>query len=317
MSRILVIAPQFVGDSILAVAFLRELKKHVGRIEIDVISKNAGCLVFKNCPYISNIYDINSLNISLMRKNAYTKAYILKRSLSAAILAWRLGIKDTIGFGGQFREIFIKKVVKYDKTELKHELEHFMDVLRADYIEINSTKLEYYTQKSALERIKNCLSEKKKVIFVPCSSTPVKNWNIKKFAQVLDFMNENNYEVYFAGLEKEKAYCDEIILGSKTKHAKNLCGSLSFDEVIALISSMDLVFGVDSGFCHVASAFGKKVVVLFGATSISQWKPVNSTVISVQKCCSPCLSPKKCKQNYACMQEISVEKVISVLGNIL
>lgn len=317
MTRILVIAPQFVGDSILAIPFLRELKKHVGRVEIDVVSKNAGCLIFKNCPYVSKVYDFKKLNIHEMRKNKYTKAYVLKRSLSAAILAFRLGIKDTIGFDGQFRNFILKKLVKYNKNEPKHELEHFMDVLREDYIEINSAKLEYYTRTEDVESVKNYFDEKKKVLIVACSSTPVKNWATNKFAKVLDFLNENGYEAYFAGLEKEKEYCDEIIDFSRLKYAKNLCGKLTFDEISALISQMNLVFGVDSGFCHIASAFGKKVVTLFGPTSVVQWKPVGSVVITAQKACSPCQKPKKCKSGYSCMNEISAEQVISELKNVL
>jgi len=317
MSRILVIAPQFVGDSILAIPFLRELKKHVGRVEIDVVSKNAGCLIYKNCPYVSKVYDIKKLNILELRKNKYSKAYVLKRSLSAALLALKLGIKDTIGFDGQFRSLFIKNVVKYNKNEPKHELEHFMDVLRADYIEINSTKLEYYVNNEDVETIKSYFGDKKKALIVACSSTPVKNWDTKKFAQIVDFLNENGYEAYFAGLEKEKAYCDEIISYSQTKYAKNLCGKLSFEEITALVSQMDLVFGVDSGFCHMAAAFGKKVVVLFGPTSVLQWEPVGAVVVSAQKDCAPCKKPKKCKSAYACMSDISVEKAVSELKKVL
>lgn len=317
MSRILVIAPQFIGDSILTIPFLRELKKHVGCVEIDVVSKNAGCLVFKNCPYVSKVYDIKKLNLSEMNGNAYTKAYVLKRSLSAAILAFRLGIKDTIGFDGEFRNFILKKIVHYDKNEQKLELEHFMDVLREDYVEINSTKLEYYLNEGAIDSVKKYFSEKKKVLIVACSSTPVKNWNVKKFAAVLDYLNENGYEGYFVGLPKEKEVCDEIIDFSKKKQAQNLCGKLSFDEVVALISQMDLVFGVDSGFCHIAAAFGKKIVTLFGPTSIAQWAPAGALIVTAQKPCSPCKKPKKCKHNFPCMQDISVELVVSKLKTVL
>ncbi len=317
MSRILVIAPQFVGDSILAIPFIRELKKHVGCVEIDVVSKNAGCLIFKNCPYVSKIYDIKKINMAEMKKNDYTKAYVLKRSLSAAILSFRLGIKDTIGFDGQFRNFILKKSVHYDRNEQKHELEHFMDVLREDYVEINSTKLEYYINNSAVETVKKYFGEKKKVLIVACSSTPVKNWDVKKFAAVLDYLNENGYEGYFVGLPKEKDVCDEIIDFSKKKQAQNLCGKLSFDEVIALVSQMDLVFGVDSGFCHLAAAFGKKIVTLFGPTSVWQWTPVGATVLTAQKRCAPCNKPKNCKRNFICMRDISVEQAIGALKTIL
>ena len=317
MNSILVIAPNFVGDSILAIPFLRELKKHVGRCSIDIVTKGAGVLMYKHCPYVRNIYNWKNLNISELRKNKYEKAYLLKRSLSSALLTFRLGIKDTIGFDGQFRNIFLKTIVKYEKTENKHEFEHFMDILAADYVEINNKSLEFYVDNEALELVKPYLGNNKRVLIVAKSSTYVKDWTVSKFAKVIDYLIGEGYEVYFAGLASEKEYCESIIMHAGNGEIKNLCGVLTFDEVIALISQMDLVFGVDSGFGHVASAFNKKVVTLFGPTSPVQWAPINSHVISIAKDCSPCKSPRKCKQNYSCMKNLSAHYVIEELKKIL
>ena len=76
MKRILVLAPQFIGDTILTIPFLRELKKHCGRVEIDVVSKNAGLKILSACPYIANIYDYKKLNCLELRKNKYDKKLI-------------------------------------------------------------------------------------------------------------------------------------------------------------------------------------------------------------------------------------------------
>ena len=235
MKNILVIAPNFIGDSILAIAFLRELKKHVGRCNIDIVTKNAGILTYKACPYVRYIYDWKKLNILKMREIKYDKAYLLKRSLSSAILTFCLGIKDTIGFNGQFRELFLQKAVKYDKNEKKHELEHFFDILKNDYIEVNNKKLEFYVDEKALANIKKHLGENKKALIVAKSSTHVKDWNEKNFAKVVDYLIKQGYDIYLAGLESEREYCSNIILQAGNGEIKNLCGKLSFDEVIASI----------------------------------------------------------------------------------
>ena len=317
MKNILVVAPNFIGDSILAIAFLRELKKHVGRCNIDVVTKNAGILTYKSCPYVRYIYDWKKLDILRMREIKYEKAYLLKRSLSSALLAFCLGIKDTIGFNGQFRELFLTKSIKYVKNEKKHELEHFFDILKDDYIEVNNKKLEFYVNEKALENIKKHLGKNKKALIVAKSSTNVKDWNEKSFAEIVDYLISKGYDIYFAGLESEREYCSNIILNAGNGEVKNLCGKLSFDEVVALISQMDIVCGVDSGFCHVASAFNKKIVVLFGPTSVNQWQPINSNVVSLNMECSPCNKPKNCKNSYACMQNITPEMVIDKLNLIL
>ena len=145
MIKILVIAPQYVGDSILVIPFLRNLRKAYPNDLIDIVTKNAGKLVLSVCPYVNNVYEEESLYLEeRLKPDFYDNAYVLKRSLSAAILAKKLRIKNTIGFGGQFREFILNKSVKYKPRE-KHELEHFLDVLKAENIETNDKTLEYWT----------------------------------------------------------------------------------------------------------------------------------------------------------------------------
>ncbi len=317
MQRILVIAPQYLGDSLLAVAFLRELKKHCGRTEIDVLSKNIGCYVFSKCPYVKNTYNIKNINYKTLWDNKYSKVYVLKRSVSAAIIALLTGAKERIGFGGQFRECLLTKVIKYDKSEKKHELEHFFDVLKEDYIEITDTKLEFYTEDSAKINIQKYLTGKKKALIVAKSSTHIKDWQDEYFAQIIDYFAEKETDSYFVGTEEEKPECDNIITLSKNKTAKNLCGRLSLDEVVALVNEMDIVIGVDSGFCHLGAVFNKKVVTLFGPTSVFQWCPIGSNIVTLNLECAPCAKPKKCKKNYECMKNITPKIVIEKLNQLL
>lgn len=306
MKKILVVAPQYVGDTILVIPFLRELRKNFSESTIDVVTKNAGKLVLSECLYIDNIYSKEDL-----KPNFYDKAYVLKRSLSAGLLVRRLKIKDTIGFGGQFREFILKKCVKYKPHE-KHELEHFSDVLIADGINIADKTLEYWTKNDDVQNVQKYFTEnKKKALIVTQSSTYVKDWTVEGFQDVINFLNDNNFECFIVGTEKEKDFNEQF------KNVKNLCGDLKFSEISALISQMDLVFGIDSGFCHMGTAFNKKVVALFGSTSLTQWglRGENSHTLSLNLKCSPCRKAKKCKNNFKCMKDFSSKFVINYLKN--
>ncbi len=306
MKKILVVAPQYVGDTILVIPFLRELRKNFSESTIDVVTKNAGKLVLSECPFIDNIYSKEDL-----QPNFYDKAYVLKRSLSAGLLVKKLKIKDTIGFGGQFREFILKKCIKYKPHE-KHELEHFSDVLIADGIEVTDETLEYWTKDEDVQNVQKYFEEgKKKALIVTQSSTYVKNWTVEGFQDVINFLNDNNFECFIVGTEKEKSYNEQF------KNVKNLCGELNFNEISALINQMDLIFGIDSGFCHMGTAFNKKVVALFGSTSLTQWglRGENSHTLSLNLKCSPCRKAKKCKNHFKCMKDFSSEFVINYLKN--
>lgn len=306
MEKILVVAPQYVGDSILVIPFLRNLRMAYPNGLIDVVTKNAGKLVLSVCPYVNNVYLKEDL-----KPNFYDKAYVLKRSLSSALLVKNLKIKNTIGFGGQFREFILKKPVRYKGFE-KHELEHFLDVLKADDIDIKDKILEYWINEYDLNSVQKYFTEnKKKALIVTSSSTYVKNWTKSGFDDVINFINDNNYECFIVGTEKEKEFNNQFL------GVKNLCGELSFNQISAFISQMDLVFGIDSGFCHMASAFNKKTVALFGSTALNQWKLLgdNSYTLSLNLKCSPCKKAKNCKTGFKCMKDFSSQFVIEYLRN--
>lgn len=302
--KILVIAPQFLGDGIISVPFFRNLRAAKPSARIDVVSKNAGKLVLERVPYIDNVYDIKTIERSFIKAQGYDRVYILKRSLSALLLVLGCGIKNKIGFSGQFRKPFLTKSVKY-QSGAKSELECFFDVLRADGIEIVDSSLEYFVSEEAQNSVQNHLFGDKKALIVAKSSTPVKEWPQENFTEVIEGLKAQGYEIYFVGLESEKIYYEAF-------EGHNLCGKLSFDELVALVKNMDLVFGIDSGFCHLASAFGVKTFTLFGPSSVKQWGLLgaNSTSFSLNMECSPCKKPKNCLRNYACMREITPDMVL-------
>lgn len=305
--RLLVIAPQFLGDGIISVPFFRNLRAANPSARIDVVSKNAGKLILERVPYIDNVYDIKTIERKFIKAQGYSKVYILKRSLSALLLVLGCGIKNKIGFSGQFRKPFLTRPVKYKSGE-KSELECFFDVLRADGVEIVDDSLEYFVSDEAQNSVQKHLVGDKKALIVAKSSTFVKEWSRENFVQVIEDLKTRGYDIYFAGVEAEKAYYDGF-------EGHNLCGKLSFDELIALVKNMDLVFGIDSGFCHLASAFGVRTLTLYGPSSVRQWGLLgtDSMSFSLNLECSPCKKPKKCPKDFACMKNITPKMVIEAL----
>jgi len=310
--KLLVIAPQFLGDGILSVPFFRALRASRPDAQIDVISKNAGKLILERVPHIDNVFDIKTVTKDFVRTQKYQKVYILKRSLSALLLVLGCGIKQKIGFSGQFRKPFLTKPVKYILGQ-KSERDCFFDVLKADDIEIFDDSLEYFVSNEAQESVQKHLGEQKKALIVAKASTPVKEWAQENFAKVIEGLKAQGYSIYFVGLESEKSYYDAFALDGVTH---NLCGNLSFDEIVALVKNMDLTVGIDSGFCHLATAFGVKTLTLFGPMSVSQWGLLgqNSYNLSLGLPCSPCKKPKKCSKHFECLQKITPDVVLQKIS---
>ena len=109
-------------------------------------------------------------------------------------------------------------------------------------------------------------------------------------------------------------------------HVQNACGSLSIPDSAAVIRDSHLVISHDTGMMHIAAAFKKKIISIWGNTvpafgmhpyygnHVNQ----NTTVEVSGLSCRPCskIGHKKCpKGHFRCMNEIDVDKVVQEVLN--
>ncbi len=88
----------------------------------------------------------------------------------------------------------------------------------------------------------------------------------------------------------------------------NLCGCFSLRETLALTQMCSLIVGVDSGNLHIAASVNTPVIGIYGPMNTTKWnaRGENSVVIKTDLPCQPCSLKKKCKRNYQCISDISV-----------
>ena len=77
-----------------------------------------------------------------LRARRYDRCYILRRSFSSAILPLLAGIPHRVGFSTEGRAWLLQRSTPYAD---KHEVECFLDILRADDIPVLDTGNENWT----------------------------------------------------------------------------------------------------------------------------------------------------------------------------
>lgn len=341
--RILVVRYRFIGDTILTVPFLRNLRRAYPNAMIDMLVAPVSGELLENCPYIDNLiyfdttrkhrYEYKDANkktffsyVKLLKKNKYDKAYVLKRSLSSAALCAFAGVKKRVGFNTEGRRFLLTKSVPYDKT--KHEVESFLEVLKADNIPVVDDYLELFLTQEELLEAENILaqyknSELKQIIVHATSGNPKKQWKKEYFAQVIEkLINEMGAQVYHLGAKSDYAIYEEIrslIKNPLKSEPINLCGSMDLRVSAAVISKMNLVFGNDSGTFHVAGALNVPTVVIYGPMDHNKWRVWNSNTkaLSTQIPCYPCGLRCKCKNDYACLEQITPDIAIEFIKEAL
>lgn len=212
---------------------------------------------------------------------------------------------------------------KYNKNleQLKHTTQRYIDTfLKAKIqIKLNYTALPYSDIEN--QEIKNLLhSSSKKIGIAPFAMHKQKQYPIEKMQEVINLLNEKNYQIFiFGGGTQEQKIAEKV--ASKSNNIHSVISKFSLKEEIYLISKLDLMISMDSANMHIAALTGIKIISIWGATHpFAGFTPFipneNSYIIQNEGLdCRPCsvYGNKKCyKETLECMNSILPEKIINV-----
>ncbi|MGA7776354.1 MAG: lipopolysaccharide heptosyltransferase II, partial [Paraburkholderia sp.] len=114
MRRALVIAPNWIGDALMAQPLFARLVKLHPRIVIDAVAPSWVAPVLERMPEIRDVYatDLAHGKLQMLRRwqlasdlrdVGYDAAYVLPNSLKSALIPWMAGIPLRIGYTGESR----------------------------------------------------------------------------------------------------------------------------------------------------------------------------------------------------------------------
>ena len=291
--RILVIRYRFIGDTVLAIPFLRNLRSAFPRARIDVLAEPVSGDTLAHCPYKDELlfyaprlqgekkraaqFPTSLLGAAkFLRARKYDRCYILRRSFSSAILPLLARIPHRVGFATDGRGWLLQRSTPYAD---KHEVECFLDILRADGLAVADTRNENWTDPATDRRVDAGLpaAGRTRVFVCAKSIVPSKDWAPERFAGVLTWLiRDRNAEIHFCDAPGNAGYYAAILAGVPDElraHCHDWSAKLGIREAGSLLRRMDLAFGLDTGFVHLAASFHVPVVGLYGPLEPWRWHP--------------------------------------------
>jgi len=326
--NILVIELLYMGDVIAITPVLRALKQKFPRAKIDVLLRPSMKDVLIGNPNVDKLlgYDKQDFdkkfNLIIGEfKGKYDLAVLLhpgvdignykvSKLLKNAEIPFRIGCTKVGFLEGKGFFMHRKTMPTF---ELKHKVEDNLDVVRTIGVDTADKRLELYATEGAQKYIDNLLKKEgitKKDLIVVIHAAPqhkTHEWVIERFANIADeLIKQYKAKVIFSGSRKDWEYNQEIINSMKME-AINLAGKTDIKQFFATVKRADLVISVDTSAMHVAAAFNRPVIALFGAGNPRIWAPYckNSVVIFKEKeACTSCMK-HTCNKNVLCMKSIT------------
>jgi ADP-heptose:LPS heptosyltransferase len=111
------------------------------------------------------------------------------------------------------------------------------------------------------------------VLVHPGAAYAARRWPPDRFAAVVRWLAEQGSRVVVTGSPGEAALAERICALADRPGVMALAGRTDLVELAALVASARLVVSGDTGVAHLASAYRRPSVVLFGPTPPARWGP--------------------------------------------
>lgn len=345
--KILVLRYRFIGDTILTIPFLRNLRRAEPEAFIAWVVAPGSAEVVQGVPYVDELiyWDPQTIHadsrgghrtlaaklafIRQLRQTGYDKVYVLKRSLSSAILALLSGAGKRIGFATEGRGLLLTRRVAYRHDQ--HEVQNFLDILRADGVAVTDDYLEAWLsedERRFADRFLAAAGVKagERIIGIhPFAANPPRAWHPDNFAELAGQLQQRYGAriLFFGGPRDAKDL--PALRAALTVPPLEAVGVTTLRQTMALLSRCQLLVCNDSGIMHLAASLQVPLVALFGPQAPLKFGPwgENCRVVYSSFPCSPCRQKffTECQPSERgrpeCLEALTVERVLGEVDRLV
>ncbi len=285
-SRIAVITKfRFMGDTIVATPFLRQLREHYPKAEITLLTAPSVVTALANCPYVDHALPVEMNRVGRLqhsrelhkwlRDGRFSAAFLLNRSLHCAAISAFAGIPVRIGYVNEFRRPFLTVPVPYFFD--RNEVDCHLDMLRALGFATDESLPELWFSEAEKMEGQSLLAQHGvvggPVIGIqPGANDPfIREWGAERYARVADaLIEETGGSVILMGAGAERDTASRTVRAMRHK-AISLVGELELRQALGVIGLCDLWIGNDTGLLHAAVSQRVPSVGLFGPNKVVRW----------------------------------------------
>lgn len=325
--KIVVRAPNWIGDSILSLPALVSVEKSFPDAEIWVAASEWTKGIFLSLDFVKGIIPISNrngyknirLDAQELKKQSFDIGILFTNSFGSALLFSLAKIPERWGYARDGRHLLLTKRVGIPLLEApKHHIQYYLSLCSGLGLKTARPVLDFPLSGDARIQARDLFQSlsvdmnKPIILLSPGASYgPAKRWPASFFSRLATELQRNNdAEILItgSGMDKEIA---AAIAAPMSKKPVDLTGKTTLSQLAGSISLSNLFITNDSGPMHLANALKIPVVAIFGPTDPQITGPYQSPskVLQGQVPCWPC-SYRACPFEHQCMTQVSPEKVL-------
>jgi len=331
---VLVVGPSWVGDMVMIEPLLALLKQRQPAPAIDVLAPAWSRPLLERMAQVRRAIDLpighgalalgERWRLGRALRGQYRQAIVLPGSWKSALIPFFARIRTRTGFVRELRYGVLNDTRRLDKRALPMTVQRFAALgldpgapaptdlrprLQCDPAAVAGTLAALGLDGRAGRAL---------VLCVGAEYGPAKRWPARHFAAVARYYRAQGWQVWLLGSAKD-APAAAAVNAAADDGCVDLAGRTNLGQACDLIAAAELVVSNDSGLMHVAAAFGRPLVAVYGSSDPGFTPPLSerARVLSLGLPCSPCFERECPLGHLRCLNDLAPDQVLAAAEELL
>lgn len=348
-TRSLLIAPQWIGDAVMAqplVSLLAARGERVTAVALPgvapVLRAMPGVADVIEAPFAHGRLDWSARRAlaAQLRRRGFERAYILGNNLKSRLVPWLARIPERIGWRGEAAGLLLShpmdrrrpqpepmsvtpvscRMPADDAPGARADMRRHYAWLAGDAGRtggLPEPTLQVDAATADAVRVRFGLPARWIALCPGAEYGPAKQWPVEHWGALARMAMSEGFGVAVLGAPRDAQAGDAIAAAAPGTF--NLCGKTSMDKAIALLADCTGAVSNDSGLMHVAAALGRPTVGVYGSTDPRHTPPAahRSATLWLHLDCSPCFQRECPLGHLRCLHGIAPETVWSRCADLM
>ncbi len=335
IKRIVVRGTNWVGDAVMTIPALRELRQLFPDARITLATRTWAQELFAEADFLDNVLVYDRLGLGSVfgqvrewRARNYDLAVLFQNAFEAALIPALARVPYRIGYATESRSFLLTHPLPLPEwRSSKHEVFYYLNIVAAlerilsgkerrleDYQPDIGMQLSNQRRSAGADLLASRGVNRDRPVVALCPgsiNSRAKRWPAERFATLADLLVEAGSQVVLIGSTGELEVSNQVV-----EHMRHqpivLTGSTTLSEAVEILATTDLLITNDTGPAHIAAALGRPTLVIFGPTNPVTTQPFssNAEVVRHPPDCAPCML-RDCPIDHRCMTAITPEELFS------
>jgi heptosyltransferase II len=333
VKSVVVRGTNWVGDAVMTVPALRELRRILPEAHITLVSRPNTVDIFVDADFLDEVLVYDRAGFGSTRKQArewkrrgFDLAVLFQNAFEAAAIAFLARVPMRIGYDAEGRGMLLTNSLPLPPwKDERHEIFFYLNIVAeleqllhgTSTIESHGPRFDLHISVARRQQAKDALRSQgvldtPLVLLCPGSiNSRAKRWPTECYAALADRFAENGARVVLIGSPAEIGVSEQVRQQMRSQPII-MTGRTSVSEAAAIISVADVLITNDTGPAHIGSAVGTPTLVIFGPTNPLTTRPFapSAEIIRDPPDCAPCML-RDCPIDHRCMTAITADEVFS------